>query len=82
MELTRAGQSRLNGRRGGRPRKPKTQETQDFPDLDSFPWRTREGVPELTQDQQHDEYLSVQFVRRGCWQSVWIRKPSGDWTEC
>jgi hypothetical protein len=69
---TRAEQSRINGRKGGR--KPKTRETQDFPDLESFPWRTHEAEPELTQDQQHGEYLSVKFMRRGRWRSVWIQK--------
>jgi hypothetical protein len=70
---TRAEQSRLNGRKGGRPRKaPKTGE---FFDLDSFPWRTHDDAPELTQDLLHSEYLSVEYVPHGCWRSVWIRKP-------
>jgi hypothetical protein len=66
---TRAEQSRINGRRGGR--KPRTQETREFSDLDRFPWRTYEGVRDLNPDNQPDEFLSVEYIGRGRWQSVW-----------
>jgi hypothetical protein len=69
---TRGEASRLNGKKGGRPRKLKTRV---FPDLDSFPWRTHESIPEQTQDQQYGEFLSVECIRRGRWRSVWIQKP-------
>jgi hypothetical protein len=69
---TRAEASRLNGSKGGRPRKPKTRE---FPDLDSFRWQSLESIPQQTQDQQFAEYLSVEHVHRGRWRSVWIQKP-------
>ena len=47
----------------------------EFVDLDSFRWRTHDDVPELTQDVQHSEFLSVEYVPHGCWRSVWIQKP-------
>ena len=61
--VTRAEQSRINGRKGGR--KPKTHGAPDFPDLDSFPWRTYEAAPDLTPDKQPDEFLSVEYIGRG-----------------
>jgi len=71
---TRSEQSRVNGRKGGRPRKaPKPGELFD---LDSFPWRTHDDVPELTQDVQHSEFLSVEYMPHGRWRSVWIQKPA------
>jgi hypothetical protein len=73
MALTRSEQSRINGKKGGRPRKaPKPGE---FLDLDSFRWRTHDDAPELTPDVQHSEFLSVEYMPHGRWRSVWIRKP-------
>jgi hypothetical protein len=42
-----------------------TQGAPDFPDLDSFPWRTYEAAPDLTPDKQPDEFLSVECIGRG-----------------
>ncbi len=80
--VTRAEHSRINGRKGGRPRKVReARETREFPSLDSFPWPTPEDVPELTQDTQYDEYLSV-IQTCGGWRSVWIRKPEVGLSGC
>jgi hypothetical protein len=70
---TRAEQSRINGRKARR--KPKTPLTREFPDLDNFRWHRHEAVPEFPDMPQHSDYLSVEHVRRGRWQSVWIQKP-------